>query len=104
MSLPRHIRNYLSFFGYDQNSFIECECGCGRQGLDFHHLIPRSKFGSKRKAEQDRVDNVACISIECHEKAGASRQFNEELKLKHRRNLLACKHVQNDLEKYLPEV
>lgn len=85
--MERHIKNYLKFFGLDGTEFIPCECGCGRKGHEFHHLKPRSSFGSKRKVEQDRVENVACINAECHRKVHASKEFNQELKEKHAYNV-----------------
>lgn len=81
--MERHIKNYLDFFGLDGHEFISCECGCGRKGHEFHHLKPRSSFGSKRKVEQDKVENVACINAECHRRAHGDKEFNEHIKLRH---------------------
>ena len=96
MSLPRLISNYLKYFKLDISDVILCECGCGRVGHDFHHLQPRSSFGSKRKVEQDRVENVACIAIECHSEAHKSKAFNDHLKLQHRKLLLKFSNNEDD--------
>lgn len=92
-----HIKNWLKYFKISPEEWFPCECGCERRAEQWHHLIPRSSFGSKRKKEQDRVENVAYINHDCHEKAGASKAFNDELKVKHRHNLLKCSNNTEDL-------
>lgn len=101
MSIPKHISNYFKFFGVDEHDFCECECGCGGNAKDFHHLIPRSAFGSKRKAEQDSAENVVCITRECHERAHKDPRFNNHLKLMHRKKMLGYKVDHGELKKYI---
>jgi len=36
---------------------------------DIHHIEPRSSFGSKRKDEQDKIENLIGLCRECHNKA-----------------------------------
>lgn len=63
-----HIKIYFDYFGYDVNSWIACEV-CGVTSLDIHHIVPRSKFGSKRKVEQDHISNLIALCRLCHNKA-----------------------------------
>jgi len=53
--MQKYAKNYLEYFGYTVADFIPCEC-CGAKSQDFHHVIPRSKFGKNNKEEQDRVE------------------------------------------------
>ena len=63
-----HIKNYFKAFGYDESSVILCEL-CGSVASDVHHVLARSKFGKKRKAEQDNVNNLVALCRLCHNKA-----------------------------------
>lgn len=85
--MKNYVKTYLKYYGYDESSWIPCECGCGKKAVDIHHLESRSIA----KAKVNLIDNLCALSRECHEKAGKDRQFNEELKLKHRKNLLGVK-------------
>ena len=60
-----HVRNYLNAFGYAEQDFIPCEF-CGKQAVDICHIIPRSKFGKKRREERDSVINCMAGCRECH--------------------------------------
>ena len=71
-----HIRNYINEYGADPM----CE-SCGAVAVDIHHIVPRSKFGSKRKDEQDAVSNLVALCRMCHDKAHANREFNNGLKI-----------------------
>jgi 5-methylcytosine-specific restriction endonuclease McrA len=66
--MEKHVVNYMKAFGYDQSSFIPCEV-CGAKAIDIHHVVPRSKFGSKRKHEQDAVKNLVALCRPCHDQA-----------------------------------
>lgn len=66
--MQRHIRNYLASIGADESTRIRCEV-CNALAVDIHHIIPRSKFGSKRKEEQDAPDNLIALCRTCHENA-----------------------------------
>lgn len=77
--MQKHVKNYISHFGYDTEN-IPCE-SCGGVAVDIHHITPRSKFGSKRKDEQDAVGNLVAVCRTCHDKAHASREFNNGLKI-----------------------
>ena len=35
--MKRHTKIYMDFFGYDENSFIECE-RCHSRAVDVHHI------------------------------------------------------------------
>ncbi len=98
--LPHHIQNYFDYFGLDETSYIDCECGCGKQGTDFHHLRPRSMFAPK-DPKKDKVENVACITRDCHNKADKDREFNYELAIKHRKNLLKNSNNSSEIKRYL---
>lgn len=57
----------MKAFGYDESSFISCEL-CGAKSVEIHHIEPRSSFGSKRKDEQDHIDNLIALCRDCHNK------------------------------------
>lgn len=63
-----HVKNYLDFFGYDESYVIPCEM-CGSVATDIHHVIFRSKFGSKTKHERDAPNNLIALCRTCHDKA-----------------------------------
>ena len=60
-----HVINYHKALGIDLGTWIACEV-CGTTSVEIHHIIPRSKFGSKRKAEQDHVSNLVALCRQCH--------------------------------------
>ena len=60
-----HVVNYHKALGIDLGSWIACEV-CGTTSVEIHHIIPRSKFGSKRKAEQDDISNLVALCRACH--------------------------------------
>ena len=76
--MQRYIRNYLASIGADESTRIRCEV-CNAIAVDIHHIIPRSKFGSKRKEEQDAPENLIALCRSCHEKAHANKITKEEL-------------------------
>ena len=78
MPLPKHVGIYFDYFGYDVNSWIACEV-CGVTSVDIHHIIPRSKFGSKRKEEQDNIRNLIALCRDCHNLAHDNKITKETL-------------------------
>jgi hypothetical protein len=42
--MKKHVKIYLDYFGYDVNSFIDCEV-CGSKAVDIHHIEPRGMGG-----------------------------------------------------------
>lgn len=79
--MKTHVKNYLNHFGYTESDFIACEL-CGMGAVDIHHVEPRSKFGSKRKQEQDSVTNLIALCRICHEFAHSQnwRVFKRKIK------------------------
>jgi 5-methylcytosine-specific restriction endonuclease McrA len=64
-----HVKAYFKHFGYDESSRFLCE-HCHRAiANQIHHIEPRSKFGSKRKDEQDDVNNLIGLCYDCHDQA-----------------------------------
>jgi 5-methylcytosine-specific restriction endonuclease McrA len=76
--MQRHIRNYLASIDADESTRIRCEV-CNALAVDIHHIIPRSKFGSKRKEEQDEPDNLIALCRTCHENAHKNLLTKDEL-------------------------
>lgn len=64
-----HVKNYFEAHGYDKSSVIVCEACKVKAAVDIHHIIPRSKFGRKRKDEQDAADNLIALCRGCHDLA-----------------------------------
>lgn len=91
-----YVKTYFKYFGYDESSFISCECGCGRKAVDIHHIEPRSR----RKDLFNKIENLAALSRECHTKAEHDKTFNNEVRAKHIKKLMACKR-DNEIERYL---
>jgi 5-methylcytosine-specific restriction endonuclease McrA len=73
-----HIINYHKALGYIPGMWIACEV-CYATSVDIHHIIPRSKFGSKRKAEQDHVSNLIALCRDCHNLAHENKITKEQL-------------------------
>lgn len=76
--MQNHTKNYLKHFNYTIADTILCE-RCKQLAVDIHHIIPRSKFGSKRKEEQDNVMNLIALCRDCHDKAHAEKITKDEL-------------------------
>jgi len=66
--MTNHVKIYLEYFGKTTADFIGCEI-CNQKANDIHHIIPRSKFGSKTKADQDKIENLIALCRECHNEA-----------------------------------
>jgi hypothetical protein len=73
-----HIQIYFESFGYTVADTILCEV-CGAVSVDIHHIIPRSKFGKKRKDEQDKITNLIALCRNCHVKAHENKLTKEYL-------------------------
>jgi 5-methylcytosine-specific restriction endonuclease McrA len=84
--LQKYTKNYLEYFGYTVADFIPCEC-CGSQSHDFHHIVPRSKFGKNNKEEQDRVENVMALCRLCHVRYGQNKRYNDFLQELHNKTI-----------------
>lgn len=77
--MQKHTKNYLDHHGYTTADFIPCEV-CGAKSVDIHHIEPRSKFGSKRKEEQDNINNLIALCRICHDKAHSYEYSKEFLR------------------------
>jgi len=66
-----HTKSYLKAFDLlGDDIMVPCEvCQC--RAVDIHHIIPRSKFGSKTKRIQDDIYNLIALCRECHDLAHA---------------------------------
>ena len=63
-----HVKAYFKAFGYDESDEIMCEyTHCWGIAVDIHHVEFRSKFGSKRKDEQDSVTNLIALCRRHHD-------------------------------------
>lgn len=80
MPPPKHIVNYHEALGYDYGDWIKCEVpNCGFRSVDIHHITPRSKFGSKRKDEQDNINNLIGLCRAHHNAAHDNKICKETL-------------------------
>jgi hypothetical protein len=60
----------MEYFNYGEQDFVPCENPmCNKRSGPPHHIIKRSKFGKKRKDEQDKIENIVGLCFTCHEKA-----------------------------------
>jgi hypothetical protein len=83
--MKSYTKAYMKYFGYDISDWIPCECGCGKQSTDIHHLESRSIAKNKLNL----VENLVAVSRECHQRADRDRAFNQLLKDRHRKNMLS---------------
>ena len=97
--MQKHVKVYMEFFGWDGVSYLPCECGCERPIVEIHHLVFRSLEPNKKK--RDAIENLCGVARECHDKAHASRAFNEELKVIHRKNCLKNGYPETEVERFL---
>lgn len=82
-----YVKTYHDYFGYAPGEFIPCEM-CGGPSVEIHHIRPRSL----EKKSENKIENLAALCRECHDKAHSSPGFNAMLKLEHRKHLLKSKH------------
>jgi hypothetical protein len=73
--MKNHTKIYFDYFGYDKNSFIECEV-CGAKAVDLHHIERRGMGGSK---SADRIENIMALCRKHHEEFGDKKQWKEWL-------------------------
>ncbi len=85
----------MRYFGFDESSFIPCEC-CGAKAVEIHHLEAKSIA----KAKENLIDNLCAVCRSCHDKAHGLKDFNEKLKLIHRKKLLSVTS-DYEIEKFL---
>jgi len=86
--MQKHTQVYLEYFWKEQHE-VMCEV-CERQAIDIHHIIKRSKFGSKTKHLRDVIENLIAVCRNCHERAHMQRKpylTIEQLQEIHNRNL-----------------
>jgi hypothetical protein len=74
-----HTKIYLTYFGYDTNSFIPCEV-CGSQAVDIHHIQPRGMGGTKTK---DTIENLMALCRKHHIEYGDKKQHMDFLIITH---------------------
>ena len=94
--MKAYTKTYLRYFGYSEADFVPCEV-CGAKAVDIHHLTPRSL----RKDLINKIDNLMALCRGCHDRAGKDWQFNENLRLIHRKRLLKSGLPDNETIKYL---
>jgi hypothetical protein len=73
--MKNHVKKYFEYFGYDKNSFIECEV-CGAKAVDIHHIERRGMGGSK---SADTIENIMALCRKHHEEFGDKKQWKEWL-------------------------
>lgn len=85
--MKKYTKIYFDFFKLDISSFIECEI-CGAEAVDIAHIIAKSKFGTKRKEEQDKIENLIALCRKHHYEYDFENKFTkEELYDIHKRNM-----------------
>lgn len=82
--MTRHVKIYTEFLGYGIDDTMPCEISeCHNTAVDVHHIIFRSKFGSKTKDEQDNIKNLIGLCRTCHDKAHDNVISKHELSRQH---------------------
>ena len=82
----KHIRIYLSYFGYGEQDFIPCENCKNKRSADVHHIDNKGMGGSKTK---DYIENLVALCRDCHLKCHKDKEFNEKVKQVHLEKLKA---------------
>lgn len=80
--MVNHVKVYYEYFGYGEQDTILCEV-CSAPANDIHHIIPRSRFGKKRKGEQDKIENLVALCREHHTQVHQHKIPTEELQAIH---------------------
>lgn len=80
-----HTKIYFKRMGYDESSFIPCEC-CGMTSVDIHHIENR-KSGGDPLGEKDTIENLMALCRRCHEKYGDRKEFKKWLLKMHNKRL-----------------
>lgn len=75
--MKKYTKIWLDYMRYDGRGYMPCECTCGRQIIDVHHLVPKSLD----KSRINDITNLIGLSRVCHDRAHKDRAFNEMLKL-----------------------
>jgi len=83
--MMRHTRIYMIFFDYGEQDYVPCTM-CNKRSVDTHHLDRRGMGGSK---EKDFIENLAGLCREHHIKAEAEPDFNEMVKFRHMKRVMA---------------
>ncbi len=84
--MQAHTKVYMKFFDYCQDDFIKCEMpDCFSRAVDIHHIQARGMGGSS--IDKNNIENLCALCRTCHEKAGASKVFNESVKEVHLENI-----------------
>lgn len=91
--MEKHTKVYLEFFPF-HNGFYSCEI-CNKPATEIHHIERRSEFGSKRKDEQDKIENLIAVCRVCHDKAHANIHTKEFLKEVHEKRMADYGTAQN---------
>ena len=71
---------YFNFFGYDENSYINCEFCEKDKAVDIHHLERRNK-------KNDYIENLVGLCRDCHINCNDS-SFNMYVRVKHLENVM----------------
>ena len=81
--MKKHTKIYLDYYSYDETDFIGCEI-CNSKSVDIHHLIAKGMGGSKTK---DYIENLIAVCRICHVKCHSNKEFNNNAKEIHLKNL-----------------
>jgi len=73
--MKKHVKVYMSYFGYGVDDFIPCEV-CGGRAVDIHHIDCRGMGGSKNK---DNIENIMSLCRDCHMEYGDKKQYIDML-------------------------
>ncbi|HRH57830.1 MAG TPA: HNH endonuclease [Chitinophagales bacterium] len=84
--MQKYTKIYLSYFGYCETDFINCEC-CNNKAVDIHHIETRKR----RKDLENDINNLMALCRDCHIKYGDKKQFKEYLNEVHKNKLETIK-------------
>lgn len=75
--MKNHVKVYLEHFGYGADDYVPCEI-CGSKAVDIAHIVARSKFGTKKKDEQDKIENLMALCRKHHYEYDFENKWTKE--------------------------
>ena len=84
--MQNHVKKYYEYLKLQSCDTPKCE-RCGAMANDIHHIIPRSKFGSKIKDEQNYIYNLIALCRNCHNMAHLELISKKQLQEIHEKHL-----------------
>ena len=84
--MKKHVKIYLTAFGYGPEDFIQCEC-CPKRAVDIHHIDARG-MGGDPQGKKDVIENLMALCREHHDEYGDDPELIETLRRIHEKHMV----------------